>query len=159
MNDVVYVTSMANAVVGFSIPEKHYSKSWPKKGAKLPIERDVLREAIYQPGVEHLFRQGILYIDDMDLKVELGLEEEGATKETAAILPLDDKLAMRIIKLMPISEARATLDKLSADQKLELVNFAISHHNDLDMARIQMIDTACGVKLLKSIELRQSAEE
>lgn len=42
MNDVVYVTSMADALVGFTIPERHYSKSWPKKGARLPIEKAIL---------------------------------------------------------------------------------------------------------------------
>lgn len=159
MNDVVYVTSMADAIVGFTIPERHYSKSWPRKGARLPIEKAILREAIFQPGVEYLFKKGILFIDDMDFKIELGLEEEGTTKDTATILALDDKLAARIIKLMPIGEAKATLEKLSSDQRNELFVYAVNHYADLDMARIDLINTTCGVDLLKAIQIKKDMEE
>ena len=159
MNDIVYVTSMANAIVGFSIPERHFSRTWQKKGAKLPVEKDILREAIYQPGVEYLFKQGHLYIEDHAFKVELGLEEEGSTPATATIIALDDKLAMRIIKLMPLSEVKPILDKLTSDQKRELFNFALAHHKDLDKSRVDLIDEACGVDIMRAIKLRKEMEE
>ena len=159
MNDMVYITSMADAIVGFSIPERHYSKSWPKKGARLPVEKNILREAIYQPGVEYLFKSGILYIEDMDFKIELGLEEEGVNENTANILKLDDKLAARIIKLMPINEAKATLAKLSPDQKQELFVYAVNHYGDLDMSRIDLINNTCGVDLLKAIQAKKDLED
>lgn len=159
MNDIVYVTSMASAIVGFSIPERHFTRSWPKKGARLPVEKDILREAIYQPGVEYLFKQGHLYIEDHAFKVEIGLEEEGTTPATAAVIALDDKLAMRIIKLMPLNEVKTTLDRLTEDQKRELFNFALAHHKDLDKSRVDLIDEACNVDIMRAIKLRKEMEE
>jgi hypothetical protein len=159
MNDIVYVTNMMESIVGFSLPERHYSKTWLKKGARLPIEKDILREAIYLPGVEYLFRQGILFMDDMPFKIELGLEQPEATAETAEILRLDDKLAARIIKTMPIAEAKATLEKLSATQKEEIFVYAVNHAEDLDMSRIKMIEKVCNINLLKAIENKQAMEE
>lgn len=159
MNDKIFVTSMANSIVGFSIPERHFTRTWPRKGTRLPIEKELLLEAIYQPGVEYLFRKGILYIDDMDFKIELGLEQPETTTENATILALDDKLAMRIIKFMPVSEARVTIEKLSDVQKQELVDFAAKHSDELDMSHIDIINKLCKTDLLKIISLRKTTEE
>ena len=76
MNDKVMVTSMVSGIISLNQPQHRLVKTWPKKGTKLPVDKDALREAIYEPGVEAIFREGILYIDDMDFKIELGLEEE-----------------------------------------------------------------------------------
>ena len=159
MNDIVYVTSMADAIVGFSVPNRHYSRSWARKGTRLPIEKDILREAIYEPGIEYLFKNGILYIDDMDFKIELGLETEGSTEETATIVAFDDKLAMRIIKFMPLADAKKMIEKLTPTQKQELFTFAVNNYKDLDTSRLDLINTACGVNLLKAIELKKEMED
>ena len=71
MNERVIVTSMVSGNVGLTLPHLRVNKTWPKKGTKLPIEKDVLREAIYEPGVEYMFKNGILYIeDDGTLRIE-----------------------------------------------------------------------------------------
>ena len=85
MNERVIVTSMVSGRIGLVLPRMHINKVWPKKGTKLPVEKDILREAIYEPGVEYLFKQGLLYIDDMDFKIELGLESEEAKKPGAEL--------------------------------------------------------------------------
>ena len=66
---------------------------------------------------------------------------------------------MRIIKLMPLSEVKPILDKLTSDQKRELFNFALEHHKDLDKSRVDLIDEACGVDLMRAIKLRKDMEE
>ena len=108
MNDKVYVTSMVGGTV------VAMRKTCPRKGAKLPIDKEVLREAIYNPGVEYMFKNGILYIDDMDFKIELGLEEEG-TKTPTNIIAVDEKYMNRLMRLMPIKEMRESILKMSDD--------------------------------------------
>ena len=120
MNEKVMVTSMVGGTISASSLEH---RVWNKKGQKLPVSKDVLREAIYEPGVEYMFKKGILYIDDMDFKIELGLEAEG-TKTPTDILPVDDKYLNRILRLMPIVEMKAAIDKMSIVQKQELVDYA-----------------------------------
>ena len=108
MNEKVIVTSMVNGIVGITLPNSRIKKIWPKKNTKLPVDKDLLREAIYEPGVEYLFKNGILYIEDMDFKIELGLEPEGA-KAPTEIIPVDEKYLNRILKLMPLSEMKTAI--------------------------------------------------
>jgi hypothetical protein len=84
------VESMVDNLVSINLPELNFKRTWEKKGAKKPIDLDILREAIYNTGVEYMFQQGILYIDDMAVEIELGLEPENADKPQNIIV-LDDK--------------------------------------------------------------------
>ena len=153
MNDKVMVTSMVGGTISAASLEH---RVWNKKGQKLPVSKDVLREAIYEPGIEYMFKKGILYIDDMEMKIELGLEAPGTTIPTE-VLPVDDKYLNRILKLMPISEMKAAIDKMSIVQKQELVDYA-SKQNDIQLDRLAIVSDKCNVDILKTIELNRQKE-
>ncbi len=154
MNEKIMVESMVGGTV--SAPSLEH-RVWNKKGQKLPVSKDVLREAIYDPGVEYMFKNGILYIEDMDFKIELGLESEGA-KAPTDILPVDDKYLNRVLKLMPASEMKAAIDKMSIVQKQELVDYA-SKQNDIQLDRLAIVSEKCKVDILKTIELNRQKGE
>ena len=151
MDDKVMVTSMVGGTISVSALNH---RVWNKKGQKLPVSRDILREAIYEPGVEYMFKKGILYIEDMDFKIELGLEAEG-TKVPTEILPMDEKFMNRVLKLMPVPEMKTTIDKMTMVQKQELVDFAVKQ-NDISLDRIKIVSDKCGVDILKTISLVQT---
>lgn len=154
MDEKVMVTSMVGGTISASALDH---RVWNKKGQKLPVNKSTLREAIYEPGVEFMFKNGILYIDDMDFKIELGLESEG-TKEPSQMIPVDDKYLNRVLKLMPVSDMKKAIDKMSLVQKQELVDYAVKQ-NDIQLDRLQIVSEKCGVDILKSIELsRQKGE-
>lgn len=153
MNDKVMVTSMVGGTISASSLEH---RVWNKKGQKLPVSKDVLREAIYEPGVEYMFKNGILYIDDMEFKIELGLEAPG-TEAPTEVLPIDDKYLNRVLKLMPVSEMKSTIDKMSIVQKQELIDYA-SKQNDIQLDRLAIVSEKCGVDVLKTIELNRQKE-
>lgn len=157
MNEKVIVTSMVNGIVGITMPNSRIKKIWPKKGTKLPVEKDLLREAIYEPGVEYMFKKGILYMDDMDFKIELGLEPEGA-KVPTEVIPVDDKYLNRVLKLMPLSEMKAAINKMSENQKKELLDYAVKQ-NDIQLDRLGVLKDLTGIDILKVIELDRQREE
>ena len=157
MNERVIVTSMVNGIVGITMPNSRIKKIWPKKGTKLPIEKDLLREAIYEPGVEYMFKKGILYIDDMDFKIELGLEPEGA-KAPTEIIPVDEKYLNRVLKLMPLSEMKVAINKMSDNQKKDLLDYAVKQ-NDNQLDRLGVLKELTGIDILKVIELDRQREE
>ena len=157
MNEKVNVTSMVSGRIGLVLPHLHINKVWPKKGTKLPVDKDLLREAIYEPGVEYMFKQGILYIDDMDFKIELGLETEG-TKEPTEVIPVDEKYLNRVLKLMPISEMKMAIKKMNDNQKREMIEYA-SGLNDIQFDRMDAIKQITGIDVVKVIELKRSKEE
>ena len=152
MNDKVIVTSMVRGVIGLKHPEHRLVKTWPKKGTKLPVEKEALRQAIYEPGVEYMFKNGMLYIEDMDFKIELGLEEEGAEAPTA-IIPIDEKYLERLLKRMPVVEMKAVIKSMNDTQKRELIEYA-TEQTDIQMDRISAIKEVTGVDLFKVIELK-----
>ena len=154
MDDKVMVTSMVGGTISASALNH---RVWNKKGQKLPVSKDVLREAIYEPGIEYMFKNGILYIEDMDFKIELGLEAEG-TKTPTQIIPMDEKYMTRVLKLMPISEMKKSIDEMSMVQKQELVDFAVKQ-NDIQLDRIKIVSDKCGVDVLKAIELNRQKGE
>lgn len=154
MDDKVMVTSMVGGTISASALNH---RVWNKKGQKLPVSKDILREAIYEPGIEYMFKNGILYIEDMDFKIELGLEAEG-TKTPTQIIPIDEKYMTRVLKLMPVSEMKKAIDEMSMVQKQELVDFAVKQ-NDIQLDRIKIVSDKCGVDVLKAIELNRQKGE
>ena len=154
MDDKVMVTSMVGGTISASALNH---RVWNKKGQKLPVNKDILREAIYEPGIEYMFKNGILYIEDMDFKIELGLEAEG-TKTPTQIIPMDEKYMTRVLKLMPVSEMKKAIDEMSMVQKQELVDFAVKQ-NDIQLDRIKIVSDKCGVDVLKAIELNRQKGE
>ena len=157
MNERVMVTSMVSGRLGLVLPRLHVNKVWPKKGTKLPVEKDILREAIYEPGVEYMFKQGLLYIDDMEFKIELGLEEEG-TSVPKNIVPMDEKYMTRVLKNMPITEMKMAIQAMNDNQKRELIDFA-SEQNDIQFDRMDVIKKMTGIDVVKVIELKRSKGE
>ena len=157
MNERVMVTSMVSGRIGLVLPRLHINKVWPKKGTKLPIEKDVLREAIYEPGVEYMFKNGILYIEDMDFKIELGLEEEGA-KTPTAIIPVDERYLERVLKRMPLVEMKKVVKEMNDNQRRELVDYA-AEQNDIQLDRISALKDIIGIDLFKVIVLKNQKGE
>ena len=159
MNEKVSVISMVSQSVGMDLPQNGYTvqKYWPKKGARVVVDKESLREAFYTPGVEYMFRAGMLYIEDMDFKIELGLEAEEA-KVPTNIIPVDEKYLERVLKRMPVSEMRQTVKKMSADQVQELILYA-TKQNDIQLDRLTAIKELTGTDLFKVIELERQKGE
>lgn len=64
----VVVRSTVNAKVSINQPAYRFKQEWNRKGAKAMIDKQTLEEIMFEPGVDYMFKSGILYIDDMDTK-------------------------------------------------------------------------------------------
>lgn len=157
MNDKVVVKSMSTGKIVIDLPDLRFKREWPKKYSKVTVDAEVLKEALYDPGVEYMINSGLLFIEDMDFKKEVGLEPEDA-KEPVNIVPLDEKLMQRILKFMPISQVGEELKKLNVEQRRMLVTYAIENEM-ISMDRVDIIKEICGVDLLKAISLKKANEE
>ena len=125
----VFLTSTIDAYVGIDVPELRLKRLWERKGTKKAIPFSVLQEAFYYPSVEYLLRQGILYIDDLDVKIELGLETEEARKPGAelSIQLLKDDEINRLLTVVPLYEFKTKLQKMSKEQIHSIVDYAVMH--------------------------------
>lgn len=157
MNDKVIVKSMSTGRIVIDLPDLRFKREWPKKYSKVTVDAEVLKEALYDPGVEYMINNGLLFIEDMDFKKEVGLEPEDA-KEPVNLVPLDEKLMQRILKYMPVSQVGEELKKLNVEQRRMLVTYAIENEM-ISMDRVDIIKEICGVDLLKAISLKKANEE
>ena len=104
-----------------------------------------------------MFKNGVLFIEDMEFKIELGLEAEG-TKVPTQILAVDDKYLNRVLKLMPLVDMKKAIDDMTLIQRQELVDYAVKQ-NDVQLDRLDVISKKCNVDILKAIELNRQKGE
>lgn len=153
----VKVVSMNKGEVYITEPDLRISWFWPKKGAVVPVRMEDLQQALYRPGVEAMFTQGILYIEDMQAKIELGLEEEGTEKPTN-IVPLTDKDKEALLKFKPMAEFKAALKQYSIDQIQEIFMYAVDNEI-VDFHKSEYIKQNYGFDIATAVKNKVSAEE
>lgn len=153
MEDKVKVVNLVSSRVILTVPELRLKRVWEKKGAVKTIPFEQLEEAIYEPGVEALFTDGVLGINDMDVKKKLGLEPEDATVPVN-IITLDDEQRKRYLTVLPMYEFREKLKELPREQIIELANYAIDNEI-VNFEKSELIRKVVGIDILSVIKLNR----
>lgn len=153
----IRVISKHQGPVSVNISDLRFKREWPNKGASVLIERETLEEMMYDSGFKYMIDTGMLYIEDLEVKKELGLEPEDAT-EPVNIIILSDNDMKRMMTAMPQFEFDAKLKTLNYEQMLALADFAIK--NELgDFGKCDAIKKACGKDILTAIRLNREDKE
>ena len=158
MENKVTIINTSNNYVVINSPQLRFKRVLEKKGAKVVIDKEIFTELLYSTGFNNLVKKGILYIEDMEIKKEVGLEPEDAT-EPVNIIVLTDKQKERLLKTAPFSELKDTCEKLSSTQLNELISFAISNEINLEMNKIDYLQGKTGKDILKAIQFNRSLRE
>ena len=87
---MVKVQNMVNKTIVIRKPEYNLNRRWTQKNQIIPIPFDTLEQALWNEGIRTLFDRGMLYIPDMQDKIDLDLEPADAT-EPQNIIVLTDK--------------------------------------------------------------------
>ena len=154
MENKVKVVNLISSRVNISIPEMRLKRVWEKKGAVRTIPYEELEEAMYNPGVEALFREGILGIEDMKVKQRLGLEPEDA-EEPVNIIILDDTQRKRYMTVMPLHEFKEKIQELPREQIMELARYAIN--NEIaNFDKSEIIKKIVDIDIIGSIQLNKA---
>lgn len=156
-NNMIYVTSASDHTLVINRPEIPLNKVWRKRGQKLPIDREQLTMAFYTLGVETLFRQGKLVTDDEIFLKDVGLMDEDGVK---AVEPVSEETMKRMISVMPVSDFKVHLNKMTESQKQEFATYAVEHYKELKNDRIDLISKAVHKDIFKTIvNYKESQEE
>ena len=153
----IRVISKHQGPISVNISDLRFKREWPNKGASVLIEKEILEEMMYDSGFKYMIDTGMLYIEDLEVKKELGLEPEDAT-EPVNIIVLSDNDMKRMMTAMPQFEFDAKLKTLNYEQMLALADFAIK--NELgDFGKCDAIKKACGKDILTAIKLNREDKE
>ena len=157
MEDKVKVVNLISSRVNIDLPELRLNRIWEKKGAIKTIPFDQLEEALYHPGVEALFRNGALGIEDLEVKKRLGLEPDD-TEEPVNIIILDDAQRKRYLRVMPLHEFKEKVKELPMEQIRELAQFAIEKEI-VDFDKCEILKKITGTDVIGTIQMNKADQE
>ena len=146
-NKIVYVTNMANHKVGIKMPDLNLKVVWEKRGARKPILEEKLQMAMYDTGVEYMFNQGILVIEDKEVEKELNIEE----------VALTDKQMENLWKNATSVDFRIRVKELPYEQIKLLANWAIEN-NIMDLDKAKIIKELIGTDIITKVTFKHGDE-
>lgn len=149
------VTNTTNHSVLIQLPDIKFRRTW-QKDSSIKVDIEVLREAIYDVGFKAFIDEGVLFIEEKEIRVELGLEEEDSEKPFITILK--PAQMTRLIKAASIEEFKTTLSEITKEQALTLVDMAIKDKT-ISMDKLMALKDKTGIDAVKAIELERQNEE
>ena len=157
MEEKVKVVNLISSRVNIDVQDVRLKRVWERRGAIKTVPFDQLEEALYDPGVEALFREGILGIEDLEIKKRLGLEPEDAT-EPINIITLDDSQRKRYLKVLPLHEFKEKIKELPREQISELAQYAIDNEI-VDFDKAEIINKIIGTDIIGTIQMNKADKE
>lgn len=158
MNDKkIAIISTVSGRITVSLPDIRFNREWARANAKVMVDKDTLEEMMFDQGVRYMFDTGMLYIEDLEIKKEIGLEPEDATAPVNIII-LTDEQKKRALTHMPDFEFSKLLETMSTEQKQELVSYAVDNNIIPSIAKIDKLKETVNVDLLSAISLKRSQE-
>ena len=149
------ITNTTNHSILIELPESKFRRTW-QKDASMKVDLEILREAIYDAGFKAFIDEGVLFIEEKEIRVELGLEEEDAEKPFITILK--PAQMTRLIKAASIEEFKTILSEITKEQALSLVDMAIKEKS-ISMDKLMALKEKTGIDVVKAIELERQNEE
>lgn len=155
--DKVKITSTLKHEVYVSVPEFNFRRTWPMAGSTNSVDKDLLVELMNDIGFRNMINNGILYIEDMDTKKELGLEPEDA-EAPVNIIVLSDKEKETYLKVLGMTAFKDKVKKLSIAQVEELCDYAIDN-KIVNLDKCKVLKEICGRDVISAIKLLEDDKE
>lgn len=157
MSEKVKVVSAVNGRCVINNRDMGIKRQWPGRGSVITFTKEQIEQLMYDNAFSNMIREGYLYIEDMDVKKEIGLEAEDAT--TPSIILMDDKTLDRFWRLMPLSQFKIETKSLTKAQLSMLADYAIEHGTDGSIDKANYLSEISGYQVLKGIELNRQSKE
>lgn len=157
MEKKVKVINMTNGKLSVFVPALNFQREWISKDNAITIDESIVQELMYDPGFRYMIEQGMLYIEDMEVKKEIGIEPEDAT-EPVNIIVLTDKERRRYLVNLSQKEFEEKVSKLSREQVRLLADYAIDNRI-ADFDKSKFLQKICGKDVIQAIRLNDESKE
>ena len=157
MSDKIKVISAVDGRCVINNRDLGIRRQWQGRGASVIFTKEQIEGLMYDPAFSNMVNEGYLYIEDMEVKKELGIEPEDA--ETPTIILLNEKELNRFWKIIPFAQFKVETQKLTKQQITSLAEYAIKHGNDGSIDKANYLTSISGFNILKGIELEKQSQE
>ena len=157
MSDKIKVISAARGRCVINNRDLGIRRIWQARGDAVLFTKEQIEALMYDPAFSNMINEGYLYIDDMEVKKDIGIEPEEAT--TPTIILMDDKQLRRFWKDMPLSQFKVEIKNLTRQQITLLTEYAIQHGEEGSIEKANFLSKISGRNILKGIELERQSKE
>ena len=82
MSDKIKVISATNGRCIINNRDLGIRRIWPGRGSVIVFTKEQIESLMYDPAFSNMVTEGYLYIEDMEVKKEIGIEPEDAETPT-----------------------------------------------------------------------------
>lgn len=153
----VNVKSGIKGRVGVNLPDLRFKREWPKINAVIPMDFEVVKDALFDEGFARMIKDGILIIEDKQTRIDLGLEGSDAIQQSAKVT-LNEMQMLKLLKVDPIDSFKTTVDLMSKAQIETVCDLAIEKEI-YDFEKTDYLKSKIGIDVRRTIELNRQDKE
>lgn len=155
--DTVKIISNTRGPLGVTVPELNFRRRWSGMGMVHEVDKKMVEQLLFDPGFAYMIQQGMLYIEDMDAKKELGLEPADA-KEPVNIIVLNDKQRRQYWVNLSQKDFENKVNELGYEEVELLADYAIANRI-IDLDKCRFMQKKCGRDIIQAIRLNEANKE
>lgn len=142
MSNKIKLVNNIKSIVGFNVnPSGDGFRTLPKQGTFIYVTEDELN---YIHINQSIIQKGILWIDNQDMRIKLGLEDESGDRHNKNILQYEDIVNLVKGHHMTLASALRNID----EQAILLQFVEVARDLKIDsMAKVKMIEEKSKVKV------------
>ena len=152
--ELFVVKSLVGGIVVAKIPNENRIFEWKGEGARVKVNYDDLEKLIYDADSRRIFETGLLWVDDKDCRIKLGLEESDGTSNFEKLI-YDKKQILVLLYADTFKAFKEKVSKFSEGSKELLVQIAIETPKSLDVDKSDFIRKTFSVDVEKIQRMRR----
>ena len=141
---MVVLKNMVNSRVVVNKPAYGVRRVWNKRNQPMAIEYNTVQQLLWDPGFRNMIDSGILYIENMKDKIDLGLEPVGTEMK-------------ELLTTIPFSVFKRKVSDLSKVQVDNLISYAVENEI-VNTEKCRYLKEVTGKDILASISRKQNME-
>ena len=157
MSDKIKVISAARGRCVINNRDLGIKRVWQSRGDAVLFTKEQIEALMYDPAFSNMVNEGYLYIEDMEVKKEIGVEPEDAVAPTRILM--DEKQLKRFWKDMPLGQFKVEIKNLTKQQITSLADYAIEHGEEGSIEKANYLSIVSDRNILKGIELNKQSKE
>lgn len=154
MAEKIKITNYSSGRLNLYLPSLRVDRLFERSGQSFLFDKDAVEEMFYYPSVENLFKKGILYIEDKEIRKKFGLEEEDGSVSEDVVAPISNATILAYLNVKPFNEFKEYVSKLPLIQQERFVSIAIEK-KILDYNKINLLKELTGKDIIKIIQLNE----
>lgn len=126
MQRMVALKNMVDSKISVKEPSLGVNRRWERRGQTLTMPFETVEQLLWVDGFRRMIDEGFLYIENLQDKIDLGLEPQGVTRPTN-IIALSEKEIVDLLTKADLNTFKATIAKLPDSQIDNVIDYAIAH--------------------------------